>query len=93
MNSSAGLTNDSVTTIHSELVNEGGVHFLKSRLEICKVEASNVYTCFGENRFGSESTITELIADASRGIEICSTIITVLELLRYLAKTSESGSD
>ena len=82
-----------MTTIHSELVNEGGVNFLKSRLEICKVDSSNIYTCFGQNRFGSESTITELIADASRGIEVCSTIITVLELLRYLAKASESGSD
>jgi len=66
-NSSAGLINDSVTTIHSEIVNEGGVLFLKSRLEFCKVEASNVYTCFGENRFGFESANTELIADASRG--------------------------
>ena len=90
-NSSAGLTNDSVTTIHSELVNEGGVNFLKSRLEICKVDSSNVYTCFGENRFGSESTITELIADASRGIEICSTLITVQKVLSYSAKANVSS--
>ena len=78
-NSSAGLINDSVTTIHNEIVNEGGVLFLKSRLEFCKVEASNVYKCFGENRFGFESANTELIADSSRGIDICSIIITVLK--------------
>jgi len=76
-NSNADLINDSVTTVYNELVNEGGVLFLKSRLEFCKVEANNVYTCFGENRFGFESANTELIADASRGIDICSKIITV----------------
>ena len=77
-NSSAGLASDSVTTIHSELVNEGGVLALKSRLEICKAERSNVYTCFGENHLGSENFSTEVIADASRGTHICSAIITVL---------------
>ena len=76
-NSSAVLINDSVTTISSEIVNEGGVLFLKSQLEFCKVEASNVYTCLGENRFGFESANTELSADASRGIDICSNIIIV----------------
>ena len=67
MNSSAGLINDSVTTIYNELVNEGGVLVLKSRLEICKAETSSTYTCRGENHLGSESHNTELIADASRG--------------------------
>ena len=69
-NSSAGLVNDSVTTIHSEIVNEGGVLFLKSRLEFCKVGASSNYTCFGENYLGSEAAITELIADSSRGTDV-----------------------
>ena len=64
---SAGLINDSVTTICNELVNEGGVLVLKSRLEICKAETSSIYTCRGENHLGSESANTELIADASRG--------------------------
>jgi len=66
-NSSAGLINDSVTTIYNELVNVGGVLVLKSRLEICKAETSSIYTCYGENDLGSESANTELIADASRG--------------------------
>ena len=70
MNSSAGLINDSVTTIYNELVNEGGVLVLKSRLEICKVGASSNYTCFGENYLGSEAAITELIADTSRGTNV-----------------------
>jgi len=71
-NSTAGLVNDSVTTVYSELVNEGGVLVLKSRLEICKVGASSNYTCFGENYLGSEAAITELIADTSRGTDISS---------------------
>jgi len=66
-NSSAGLINDSVTKISNELVNVGGVLVLKSQLEICKAETSNIYTCYGENDLGSESANTELIADASRG--------------------------
>jgi len=69
-NSSAGLINDLVTTIYNELVNEGGVLVLKSRLEICKVGASSNYTCFGKNYLGSEAAITELIADTSRGTDV-----------------------
>jgi len=83
-NSSADLANDSVTTVYSELVNEGGVLVLKSRLEICKAETSNVYTCFGENHLGSENSSTEVIADAYQGIDICFRIITVLKLPYYI---------
>jgi len=79
-NSSAGLINDSVTTVYSEVVNEGGMLFLKSRLEICKAETGNVYTCHGENHLGSENSSTEIIADAYQGIDICYMIITVLKL-------------
>ena len=69
-NSSAGLASNSVTRVYNEVVNEGGVIVRKSRLEICKAETSNMYTCFGENHLGSESASTEVIADVYRGIDV-----------------------
>ena len=60
------LYNDSRVTVYTTSINEGGVVFIHSILEICGVtlEDSDYYTCVAENAFGYDySSFTVEVVD------------------------------
>lgn len=52
-------TSNTVAHVYSEVVRYGGIHFLKSILQICKVsvEDDNTYQCIASNNVGTNDSI------------------------------------
>jgi len=58
------LTNASNIVIYKELVNEGGVSFMKSTLEVCSVNDTVVYNCDVANIVGHTTVNTQVFPRA-----------------------------
>ena len=58
------LSNTSNTVIYEELVNEGGVCFTKSTLEVCSVNDPVTYNCDVANIIGNSSINTQVFPRA-----------------------------